>query len=93
MEKRCENCCHWQRMESGESFENDGTMFNEDGTPEIGRCQRFPPFIVSDLLASARRLPLYADRNFCGVPPALVQSATAWPVTWDCDSCGEFKDN
>ena len=90
--RRCDGCRFWERIDAGNVYPDDGTTFSDtqDDLVEEGYCKRFPPVIVSDVLANARNLPLYRGR-FAGMTPSgMLHFASVWPVTFDCDSCGEW---
>lgn len=87
----CENCRYWERIDKDSVYENDGTDFNDDGEVGEGHCKRYPPVVVSDALRTARDLPLYRGRFAAQTPSAMVKTATIFPVTFDCDWCGEHQ--
>lgn len=88
---RCEACRFWERIDVDSVYPDDATTFSDDGLVEQGYCKRYPPTIVSDVLATVRNLPLYLNRFKSMTPSGMLHSASVWPVTWDFDSCGEWK--
>ena len=78
--RRCDGCRFWERIDT------------EDDLVLEGYCKRFPPVIVSDVLANVRELPLYRG-PFAGMTSSgMLQSASVWPVTLEHESCGEWAE-
>lgn len=89
----CQNCRYWERIDEGNVYPDDGTSFNDEGSVAEGYCKRYPPVVVSDALRRARELPLYRGPLKTMTISAMVKTATIFPVTYDCDWCGEYQPN
>jgi hypothetical protein len=90
--RRCDGCRFWERINASDVHQNDGTSFSDEHDDLVleGYCKRFPPVIVSDVLAHVRNMPLYRGRFACATPSGMLHSACRWPVTFDCEWCGEW---
>ena len=101
--RQCDSCRFWKRIDARSVCPDDGTLFaymlsdTEDDISDTernlvleGSCKRFPPVIVSDVLANVRELPLYRGRFEGMTPLAMLESASVWPVTLASESCGEW---
>jgi hypothetical protein len=72
---RCDECRFWDGLEETEYDRIDEAT---SPNPEIGRCRRLPP--------SCARAP--SDVENGNVSDWMI---AVWPVTWDCEWCGEFE--
>ena len=94
-ERRCDGCRFWQRLLEDDVCPEHLALFaimasDTDDLVLECYCKRFPPVIVSDVLANQRELPLYRGR-FAGMTPlAMLGSVSVWPVTLWNESCGEW---
>lgn len=94
MADKCENCRFWQRLRPGQVLEWDALPWSDevDDKVEAGECQRLPPTIIGTILNDSRNLPLYASKNLHIPTFGMIKFASRFPVTFDCDWCGEWKE-
>jgi hypothetical protein len=78
MEDRCENCRFWRDNELGEPNPQPGRV-------DLGECRRGHPVIVlgqTPISLQEKEFPQEAREN---------ATQAVWPVTRECDWCGEFQ--
>lgn len=76
--ERCADCRFWDISEQ---------PISKPGMVDLGACRRMPPVVVTDML------PIISQRDKYPEEAAEYAEKGIWPLTCDCDWCGEFQPN
>lgn len=97
--ERCETCRFWLRASRGDMIDLEAGMYLSDLldeadplSPCVGRCRRYPPAIVGELVKESIEMMARVHKaRIYGGGLIHIEGASRHPVTLDGGWCGEWR--